>query len=141
MSGSDIDGDGLDNNFDQDNSTYDVNDNINTPSTDLPDADADVNTGGDVDYRDSVIGLDSDGDGIGDTIDIDDDDDGILDVNEGFCISVTTPVRQLGNGPLSDTQNVDLSALGLPIGAQVMISNLLADGDMSSDNPAVDCAS
>ncbi len=83
-SGTDTDGDGLDDNFDENNVTYDVNDNINTPATDLPDADADVNSGGDVDYRDSANGLDTDGDGVPDTVDIDDDGDGILDINEGF---------------------------------------------------------
>ncbi|MBL4605721.1 MAG: hypothetical protein JKY02_08720, partial [Flavobacteriaceae bacterium] len=82
LSGSDTDGDGLDNNFDADNSNYDVNDNITTPSTDLPDVDSDVNTGGDVDYRDDVTGLDSDGDKIPDTIDLDDDNDGITDARE-----------------------------------------------------------
>ncbi|MBL4606031.1 MAG: hypothetical protein JKY02_10320 [Flavobacteriaceae bacterium] len=82
LSGSDTDGDGLDNNFDADNTNYDVNDDINTPSTDLPDVDIDVNTGGDVDFRDDVTGLDSDGDKIPDAIDIDDDDDGIIDTEE-----------------------------------------------------------
>ncbi len=32
----------------------DVNDEINNPTTDLPDTDGDVNDGGDVDYRDAV---------------------------------------------------------------------------------------
>ncbi|WP_139958815.1 T9SS type A sorting domain-containing protein [Flavicella sediminum] len=92
LSGSDTDGDGLDNNFDSDNSNYDVNDSITTPATDLPDADSDVNSGGDVDYRDDVTGLDSDGDGVPDIVDIDDDNDGILDINEGAvsCGSTTT---------------------------------------------------
>ena len=79
---TDTDGDGLDNNFDADNVNYDVNDNINTPSSDLPDVDADVNTGGDVDYRDDVTGVDSDGDKIPDTVDLDDDNDGITDTQE-----------------------------------------------------------
>ncbi|MFD2568420.1 hypothetical protein, partial [Pseudotenacibaculum haliotis] len=89
LSGSDTDGDGLDNNFDADNVNYDVNDNITTPSTDLPDVDADVNTGGDVDFRDDVTGLDSDGDKIPDTVDIDDDDDGIIDTEE--CSNTNFP--------------------------------------------------
>ena len=89
LSGSDTDGDGLDNNFDADNVNYDVNDNINTPSTDLPDVDTDVNSGGDVDYRDDVTGLDSDGDGIPDSVDIDDDDDWILDTEE--CVTTSVP--------------------------------------------------
>ncbi len=84
VSGSDTDGDGLDNNFDADNSNYDVNDNINTPASDLPDIDGDVNTGGDVDYRDGVTGTDTDGDGIADVDDFDDDNDGIMD-NRELC--------------------------------------------------------
>ncbi|QTD38355.1 T9SS type A sorting domain-containing protein [Polaribacter batillariae] len=56
ISGNDADGDGLDDNFEgaDINDGYDVNDEINTPSTDLPDEDSDVNTD-DVDYRDSDI--------------------------------------------------------------------------------------
>lgn len=84
LSGSDLDGDGLDNNFDADNVNYDVNDNINTPASDLPDIDGDVNTGGDVDYRDGVTGTDTDGDGIPDVEDFDDDNDGIMD-NRELC--------------------------------------------------------
>ena len=61
-SGTDSDGDGLDDNFEGSdvNDGYDVNDEINTPSTDLPDADSDVNAGvdgnSDVDFRDAVTG-------------------------------------------------------------------------------------
>jgi hypothetical protein len=138
LSGSDLDGDGLDNNFDADNVNYDPNDNINVPSTDLPDADGDVNTDGDVDFRDDVTGLDSDDDGIPDSVDIDDDDDGILDTAEGLCSggSLTTASRQLGAGPVDDTQNIDLTSLGVSIGGQVTITNLLADGDLSAGNAA-----
>ncbi len=89
LSNSDTDGDGLDNNFDADNSNYDVNDDNDTPSTSLGDSDSDVNSDGDVDYRDDVEGLDSDGDTIPDAIDIDDDNDGILDENE--CTEVAPP--------------------------------------------------
>lgn len=89
LSGSDTDGDGLDNNFDADNVNYDVNDNIDIPQSDLPDVDSDVATGGDVDFRDDVTGLDSDGDGIPDTVDIDDDNDGIIDENE--CAATNFP--------------------------------------------------
>ncbi len=103
LSGSDNDGDGLDNNFDADNVNYDVNDNIDTPSTDLPDVDSDVNSGGNVDYRDAVTGLDSDGDGIPDLVDIDDDDDGILDVNE--CSIAVFPA----GGPNAITLDVGVS--------------------------------
>lgn len=56
ISGTDSDGDGLDDNFEGSdvNDGYDVNDEIETPSTDLPDEDSDVNAGGDVDFRDDV---------------------------------------------------------------------------------------
>ena len=53
-SGTDPDGDGLDDAFDDDNVTWDPNDDINDPQADLPDADGDVTSGGDVDYRDVV---------------------------------------------------------------------------------------
>jgi hypothetical protein len=90
VSGTDTDGDGLDDNF-EGSSTNDVdpNDEINTPSTDLPDDDGDVNSGGDVDYRDNLSGLDTDGDGIIDTVDIDDDNDGIPDRIEDNCTNPT----------------------------------------------------
>lgn len=47
-----------------------------------PDADGDVNLGGDVDWRDAIAGADYDGDGELDEQDIDDDNDGVLDVDE-----------------------------------------------------------
>ncbi|WGD33638.1 LamG-like jellyroll fold domain-containing protein [Olleya sp. YS] len=58
VSGSDTDGDGLDDNFDADNSIYDVNDEVTTGNiTDLVnsfgDMDNDASSGGDLDYRDS----------------------------------------------------------------------------------------
>ncbi len=47
------------------------------------------------------------------------------------CNSLTTSVRQLGDGPVDDTQNINLSSLGVSIGDQITLSNLLADGDMN----------
>ncbi|QSS98262.1 LamG-like jellyroll fold domain-containing protein [Psychroflexus sp. ALD_RP9] len=47
------------------------------------------------------------------------------------CNSLTTSVRQLGNGPVDDTQNINLSSLGVSVGDQITVSNLLADGDMN----------
>ncbi|MGK7889350.1 MAG: DUF4347 domain-containing protein, partial [Leptolyngbyaceae cyanobacterium] len=81
-SGTDTDGDGLDDAFEGDNPNdpFDPNDEIDTPATDLPDTDEDVSEdGGDVDYRDVT---DTDGDGVPDPIDLDDDNDGILDTVE-----------------------------------------------------------
>ena len=87
FAGADTDGDGLDNGYDNVDTTggvFDVNDNIADPEVaGLIDVDGDVSTGGDVDYRDTLTGTDTDGDGIVDTIDIDDDNDGILDTVEG----------------------------------------------------------
>ena len=143
LSGSDTDGDGLDNNFDADNVNYDVNDDINTPSTDLPDVDADVNSGGDVDFRDDVTGLDSDGDGIPDTVDIDDDDDGILDTEE--CISSTvpdTPVASVvnsggGNGvPSGDFPLINNSDLAANNGIRMNRAGEFLVVDLGSSIPA-----
>ncbi len=81
---------------------------------------------------------DTDGDGISDVCDLDDDNDGILDTDEGFVVSgsgtvFTTPVRQLPNtGPVTDSQSIDLTSLGIPIGGHIALSNLLADGDLST---------
>ncbi|MBL4606032.1 MAG: T9SS type A sorting domain-containing protein, partial [Flavobacteriaceae bacterium] len=84
--GTDSDGDGLDDIYEGSDSTpgetYDVNDEINTPVSNLLDADSDAATTGDVDYRDTASVPDTDGDGVTDDIDIDDDNDGILDINE-----------------------------------------------------------
>ncbi len=55
--GTDTDGDGLDDEFEgaETNDPLDVNDEIDNPSTDLPDTDGDLGTfGGDVDYRDAT---------------------------------------------------------------------------------------
>ena len=84
--GTDTDGDGLDDIY-ENGSTNDgfvVNDGFTDPkSSGFIDADGDVLTGGDLDYRDGLAGTDTDGDGIVDSVDIDDDNDGILDTVEG----------------------------------------------------------
>ncbi|WP_299669015.1 T9SS type A sorting domain-containing protein [uncultured Polaribacter sp.] len=57
-SGTDSDGDGLDDNFEGSNATageaWDPNDEINDPTDDLPDTDGDSGSGGDMDYRDDT---------------------------------------------------------------------------------------
>ena len=55
----DSDGDGLADIFEGSdaNDGYDVNDEINDPSSNLPDEDSDVDTTGDVDYRDNTTGV------------------------------------------------------------------------------------
>ncbi|NND09729.1 MAG: T9SS type A sorting domain-containing protein [Flavobacteriaceae bacterium] len=53
----DDDGDGLDNIFETNGTndiSFDVNEDIEVPATDLPDTDGDVALGGDVDYRDGL---------------------------------------------------------------------------------------
>ncbi len=72
---------GLDNGLEAIDDYSDVNGTLNDPTT-LPDADGDLGTGGDVDYRDAITLGDNDGDGIDDITDLDDDNDGILDTIE-----------------------------------------------------------
>jgi len=98
LSGSDSDGDGLDNNIDATSGYSDPNGTINNPSS-LPDSDSDVSSGGDVDYRDNFNGDadDHDGDGIPDERDIDDDNDGIPDSEELSVSCGTTEVYVGGN--------------------------------------------
>ncbi|WP_139958816.1 T9SS type A sorting domain-containing protein [Flavicella sediminum] len=88
LSGNDDDNDGLDDNFDRSGFAFDSNALLDDPSFTLPDTDVDVNSGGDVDYRDDVDGIDTDGDGVPDITDIDDDNDGLLDSQECFSVSV-----------------------------------------------------
>ncbi|NVK53777.1 MAG: hypothetical protein HWD85_12650, partial [Flavobacteriaceae bacterium] len=124
---------GLDNSYDNGDNYIDTNGSFDNSQTDnFPD----TTVGGDVNWRDSGTALqrDTDGDGIPDSTDIDDDNDGILDTEEGFFIcngTFTSPVRQLGNGPVNDIQSLDLSSMGVSIGDQVIVSNVLADGDLS----------
>jgi hypothetical protein len=125
LSNTDGDGDGLDDNIDATDtnnvSNFDATNGITNPATELQEnpLDNDVNSGGDVDFRDNVTGIDTDGDGIPDTVDIDDDDDGILDVNETNCTTIPdTPVN-------SATAGSGVPASDLP---------LINDGDLSSNN-------
>ncbi len=87
LAGVDTDGDGLDDNTDATVGYSDPGGTIDNPLTApviLLDSDSDVNSGGDVDFRDALDNRpDNDGDGIADVDDIDDDNDGILDTDEG----------------------------------------------------------
>ena len=82
---------GLDNSYDNGDDYTDVNGSFdNTQSDNFPDADNDVATTGDVDYRDTdSVYRDNDGDGIVDSVDLDDDNDGILD-NQELCNNSAT---------------------------------------------------
>jgi len=78
---------GLDTNL-SDGTYNDVNGNFGDDQTaNWPDDDGDVLLGGDVDWRDNIDGIDSDGDGEFDEQDIDDDNDGILDSVENNGLS------------------------------------------------------
>ncbi|WP_162179429.1 Ig-like domain-containing protein [Polaribacter sp. Hel1_85] len=100
LSGTDTDNDGLDDNFEgaDNNDGYDVNDDINTPNaSNLGDEDDDLNSGGDLDYRDIK---DTDNDGVPNSIDIDDDNDGILDTVEStnFALQSGATATQSSTG-------------------------------------------
>ena len=106
--GPDFDIDGLLDVFEGSNSNddYDVNDEINNPASDLPDADVDVALGEDVDYRDATFNprIDTDEDGVLDYIDLDDDNDGILDVNEGLCPTLSPSISPTNTGTVAWSQ-------------------------------------
>ncbi len=75
---------------DSDQGYTDVNGEYdNTQADNFTDTDKDVNTGGDVDYRDAQEN-DNDKDGVPDSVDLDDDNDGILDTDEGFSCPSTS---------------------------------------------------
>ncbi|GAB7257655.1 LamG-like jellyroll fold domain-containing protein [Polaribacter sp. OB-PA-B3] len=83
---------GLDNTLDNGDDYVDVNGSFdNTPTDNFTDGDADVNIGGDLDYRDDIIGVDTDRDGITNDIDIDDDNDGIPDIIENQADTSISP--------------------------------------------------
>lgn len=74
---------GLADSLDNGDTYVDVNgNNDNSITNNFTDTDGDVSAGGDLDYRDTITGVDTDGDGITNDIDIDDDNDGILDSTE-----------------------------------------------------------
>ncbi|WP_299015525.1 Ig-like domain-containing protein, partial [uncultured Polaribacter sp.] len=107
LANADADGDGLDDNFDDnDDSVIDgstINDGVSPANTitdvasletSFQDTDNDFNPGsGDLDYRDGevFIGTDADNDNVPNSTDLDDDNDGILDVDEGSCSTSPIP--------------------------------------------------
>ena len=121
--GNDADGDGLDDGYEGIDfiDGYDVNDEFNNPSSDIPDTDGTE----DVDYRDTdddgdgVSTLDEDVDGSGDPfdddfdndtqpnyLDIDDDNDGILTAVEG--------VDDVDNDTNPNYLDIDADGDGIP---------------------------
>ncbi|KGL63158.1 T9SS type A sorting domain-containing protein [Polaribacter sp. Hel1_85] len=99
---------GLDANYDTNDGYTDVNGNFDdTQDDNFPDADGDVNSGGDVDYRDDdSIFLDNDNDGIPDATDLDDDNDGILDTEEGYITGTCVTY----NGTIQSENDIGNSA-------------------------------
>ncbi|MFN0729226.1 T9SS type A sorting domain-containing protein [Polaribacter gochangensis] len=119
LSGSDSDGDGLDNNHDNTDaaftngvSNYDATNGLTDTETDLAETETpnDVTTGGDVDFRDDVNGVDTDGDKVPDAIDLDDDNDGILDSDE--CVSQTLATTYADNVVLDSSVGNQGNATG-----------------------------
>jgi hypothetical protein len=89
----DTDGDGLgatpSDGYSDVNGTFD-----STQTNNFTDGDSDAAIGGDLDYRDTIVGVDTDGDGIANDSDVDDDNDGIPDT-----------VESDGNDPDGDEDN------------------------------------
>ena len=79
------------------------------------------------------VGTDTDGDGILDLTDIDDDNDGIVDTEERYSASLTTPVFGVPENGGTSTQTVNLSAVlpELSLGDIVQISEITANGDLN----------
>ena len=92
---------GFDNTYDNGDAYLDFNGIYDDPQTNFPDTDNDVNTGGDVDYRDT---LDNDNDGVADADDLDDDNDGILDSVEN---GGTDPTVDSDNDGILDYRDAD----------------------------------
>jgi gliding motility-associated-like protein len=94
-----------------------------TQTDNFPDTDADVLSGGDLDYRDI---LDSDKDGTADAADLDDDNDGVLDTQE-------TP----GNvNPDNDTDNDRIPDFRDPDFGTLNANGIVAIFDTDSDGLA-----
>ncbi|WP_347174419.1 choice-of-anchor L domain-containing protein [Polaribacter uvawellassae] len=91
-----VGGNGLDNGLEAIDDYSDVNGNLNDPTT-LPDADGDVGSGGDVDFRDALTQGDNDSDSIDDDVDLDDDNDGVTDAQElcntDFTFTVSSTIN------------------------------------------------
>ncbi len=147
LSGSDSDGDGLDDAVDTSTDYSDPGGTIDNPiagAVTLPDSDGDVLTGGDLDFRDVLVSADQDGDSFTNDVDLDDDNDGILDTDEcptsSGTVNLTTPTFNIPETGGTSTQTVDLSATGVPIGASLTISNIVATGDLngSTENFSLD---
>ena len=101
---------GLDNSLETQDYFTDANGVLDNPLT-LPDEDNDLNSTGDLDYRDASTLGDNDGDGIKDDVDLDDDNDGILDVNECGA-STTIPGGNADSISIDDSVSKEDRAIG-----------------------------
>ncbi|RMB57084.1 tandem-95 repeat protein, partial [Dokdonia sinensis] len=106
LSGSDTNGNGLDDAADEPSNNTAIyttpQGNVTNPATDYTEADGNLT---DVDYRTTP---DFDGDGIGDLIDIDDDNDGILDIVEALAFDPANPASCIFPTPNFDATMVTL---------------------------------
>ncbi|MFT6871433.1 MAG: hypothetical protein ACJAVN_000431 [Roseivirga sp.] len=111
-----------------------------TQSDNFPDADGDVNLGGDVDWRDAVTGIDSDNDGVLDPQDIDDDNDGILDVDENGGVD---PLLDSDIDGIYDYQDadaagfVDVNSDGIDDRFDLDLDGIINQYDLDSDNDGI----
>jgi hypothetical protein len=113
--GSDADGDGLDDAYDQVNGRNSTTNVIDTPggntgqsANDYPNVTTPSNP--ERDWREVNV-IDTDLDGIPDTIDIDDDNDGVLDVNEGCIDTVVTGANASAASQITATVNTPANAI------------------------------
>ncbi|WP_139958720.1 T9SS type A sorting domain-containing protein [Flavicella sediminum] len=121
---------GLDNNYDNGDNYSDVNGSFdNSQINNFPDADSDVSSGGDVDYRDDTFTYDNDNDNVNDEIDLDDDNDGILDsVEYGTCTPNSAVLnwdnsyveggtsRTNGEDPITTNSSLTVNNVGISLG-------------------------
>ncbi|WP_459211411.1 beta strand repeat-containing protein, partial [Aquimarina rhabdastrellae] len=137
-SGTDTDGDGLDDGFEgaNNNDGFDVNDELNNGADDTNNDDNAATT--EVDFRE---GFDSDLDGIADNVDLDDDNDGIPDTVETGGVDPTTDAD--GDGvPLYLDDNDGDAGVGDDNNAVESIYDYDGDGvanhlDIDSDNDGI----
>ncbi|WP_152287976.1 T9SS type A sorting domain-containing protein [Flavicella marina] len=134
---------GLDNNYDNGDNYSDVNGSFdNTQTNNFPDVDGDVNSGGDLDFRDDTFTFDNDDDDVNDEIDLDDDNDGILDAVEyGSCSPVSNILDWNANyvegnsGTSGDIPSEEGSLTISNVGVNIAISsNTYSDSDYRINN-------
>uniref|UniRef100_UPI0029392F1A beta strand repeat-containing protein n=1 Tax=Nonlabens xiamenensis TaxID=2341043 RepID=UPI0029392F1A len=133
LTGLDDDGDGLDNAIDLTTGYADANGSINDTAL-LPDTDGDLNSGGNVDFRDRSLPNDADGDGVNDIDDLDDDNDGITDITEGFEFFTDNTATCTGQEYVFNGGTLIAGTAG-QVGARYRFSNVRP---ALGGNPAVD---